>query len=174
MNNQEISKILRHLRLTKNKFIGVFPAEKIPSPVSEDNSSYPYCFVANTDPSWLPGTHWVAVYAERRGSVEYFDSYGRRPMSLKMKRFCGNNYSFNASMLQPYFSASCGQFCIYFLAQRCSGKTLKTIMEHFDPNNLTKNEKLVTSFVHSRFPHFKLSGKCNRFLVSQLCKIFKK
>ena len=36
------------------------------------------CFIANTDPARLPGTHWVAFvsYANRPSVVEFFDSYG--------------------------------------------------------------------------------------------------
>ena len=35
--------------------------------------SYPSSFVINLDPSYKPGSHWVAVYFDRNGIGEYFD-----------------------------------------------------------------------------------------------------
>ena len=166
MNNFAIAKILRHMHSTRNVFLKVYPADQIPS--RNEITTYPCCFVANTDPSWMPGTHWVAVFIGRNGRVEYFDSYGRRPMSPKMKAFCGTDYIYNPKVVQSIFSALCGHFCIYFLAQRCSGKSVKNIIKQFDENNALYNENLVLTFVHSRFPHHKLS--CGGKSVHQKCK----
>jgi len=168
MDNWDIAKILRHMSATKNRFLGVFPAEKIPS--RRDIQRYPCCFVANTDPSWLPGTHWVAVFVGKNGLIEYFDSYGRRPMSPKMRAFCGRDYVYNPKVVQSIFSQSCGQFCIYFLAQRCAGKSIEYIIGQFDDDNTVFNEMLVSSFVNSRFPHHKLSSGRKRNLIYQVCK----
>ena len=33
--------------------------------------------VFNLDPSYKPGSHWVAVYIDRNGLPEYFDFFGR-------------------------------------------------------------------------------------------------
>ena len=168
MNNKDIAKILRHLCVTKNYFLGVFSAEKIPK--RKDIVNYPCCFVANTDPSWLPGTHWVAVFIGKDGLVEYFDSYGRRPMSPKMKAFCGRDYAFNPNAVQSILSSSCGQFCIFVLSQRCSGKSMHSIMKQFRVNNPMFNENMVLTFVNGKFPHNKLSCRRSRGIINQTCK----
>ncbi len=44
--------------VTSKMFCGVFPSNKLPQTVIK----YPCRFVANTNPSDKPGTHWVAFY----------------------------------------------------------------------------------------------------------------
>ena len=41
--------------------------------------SYPSSFVINLDPSYRPGSHWVAVYFDKNGVAEYFDSLAGYP-----------------------------------------------------------------------------------------------
>jgi len=166
MNNWEISKAMRYFPSAKNRFIGVFPADGIPKNIL----NYPCCFIANTDPSWMPGTHWVAVYIDADGTIEYFDSYGRTPMSPQMKSFCGNFFRFNPYMIQPVFSSACGQFCIYFLVQRCRGHSFERVMKMFDFNNLVHNENLVKNFI--KF-NPKVCAKNNRCFYKQCCKPLK-
>ena len=159
---------MRHFPSTKNRFVGVFPADKIPENIT--GYSLPCCFIANTDPSWMHGTHWVAVFVDRNGDIEYFDSYGRRPMSPQMKTFCGTIYQYNPYMIQPVFSALCGRFCIFYLVQRCQGKSFETVLHMFDFNNLIYNENLVSDFVKCQ-P--KVCAKNNRCLYKQCSKPLK-
>ena len=42
-------------------------------------SKFPCGFVANTDPSDEPGTHWIAFYFPSKQKGEFFDSYGKPP-----------------------------------------------------------------------------------------------
>ena len=42
-------------------------------------NTFPYGFVANTDPSTEPGMPWVAFYFPSREKGEFFDSYGHPP-----------------------------------------------------------------------------------------------
>ena len=168
MNNWEISKTMRHYPSTKNRFIGVFPADKIPKNILQ--YSLPCCFIANTDPSWLSGTHWVSVFVDKNGNIEYFDSYGRRPMSPQMKTFCGKVYQYNPCMIQSLFSTSCGQFCIFYLVHRCKGVSLQKVMNMFNINNVEYNENLVKTFVK---PHTKVCAKNVYYLNKQCCKSWK-
>lgn len=147
MNSKEISKVLRSFAHTKNKFRGVFATENIPT----DKRNLPYGFVANTDPSWLPGKHWVAVYVNTDEKVEFFDSFGRRPMNSSLKKLCGRDYIFNERILQSPLSTVCGQYCIYFLYKRCTGKSFKNIMKCFT-RNTRRNDAFVTNFVNRKYP----------------------
>ena len=54
------------------RFDGVFSSDHLPTK--------PRLLVSNTDPSDMPGEHWVAIYVDDDGRYgEYFDSLGRRP-----------------------------------------------------------------------------------------------
>ena len=50
--------------------------------------SFPFAYIFNLDPSYKPGVHWVAVYIDKEGRPEYFDSFGRPPPKEKSKTFC--------------------------------------------------------------------------------------
>ena len=53
-------------------WLGVFPADRLPSRITQ----FPRGLVANTDPSTKPGMHWVAMYFPDTSTSEFFDSYG--------------------------------------------------------------------------------------------------
>ena len=69
MNTAQITHALEQDPVTSKKFCGVFPSDKLPRTIDR----YPCGFVANTDPSSGPGTHWVPLKGE------LFDSYGHAP-----------------------------------------------------------------------------------------------
>ena len=74
MNTAQIDSVLKQDPVTNKKFCGVFASDKLPQAIE----TYLCGFVANTDPSHEPGTHWVAFYfASKEG--EFFDSYGYPP-----------------------------------------------------------------------------------------------
>ena len=62
MNTLQIKRALERNRFTKKIFGGVFAADEVPQIID----TFPYGFVANTDPSTEPGTHWVAFYFPSR------------------------------------------------------------------------------------------------------------
>jgi len=162
MNNWEISKTMRLFPSTRNRFVGVYPADKVPENFLP--FTLPCCFIANTDPSWKPGTHWVAAFVDKNGNVEYFDSYGRRPVNPRIRTFCGRAYRYNPYMIQPLFSVSCAQFCIFYLVQRCKGISFQSVIKMFDINNLEYNEILVKNFVK---PPYVKNVNCRN---KQICK----
>lgn len=77
MNSQEINAVLRSDKVVKQFFAGVFSANNLPK-----INVYPTVLVANLDPDTKPGSHWVAVYFDKNGVADYFDSYGRRPYKV--------------------------------------------------------------------------------------------
>jgi hypothetical protein len=53
--------------------LGVFPAYQMPS----INRTMHCCFILNTEPSGMPGEHWLAFFfGHHSNTLEYFDSYG--------------------------------------------------------------------------------------------------
>ena len=75
MNTAQITHALEEDPITNKKFCGVLPSDKLPQTIDK----YPCGFVANTDPSTKPGTHWISIWigkGENKRTVgEFFDSY---------------------------------------------------------------------------------------------------
>ena len=66
MNTLQIKRALERDTFTKKIFGGVFAADELPKIMN----TFPCGFVANTDPSTEPGTHWVAFYFPSREKGE--------------------------------------------------------------------------------------------------------
>ena len=88
----------------------VFSRDELPHSFTR----YPSAYVANTDPSSLPGQHWVAFFHLSPTHLEFFDSYGCPP----------DDYHFpipptitqidiNSHQIQSDNSSDCGQYCIF-------------------------------------------------------------
>ena len=100
---------------TKKIFGGVFAADEVPQIID----TFPYGFVANTDPSTEPGTHWVAFYFPSREKGEFFDSYGHSPEHYGFKSY--NIEIWNQHKLQSSWSNVCGHYCIFYLYHKSRG-----------------------------------------------------
>ena len=78
MNTLQIERLLKKDLKSKTIFKKVCALDQLEKP------TFPSAYVINSDPSSKPGEHWVAVYFDKRGRGEYFDSYGpiaRSPFS---------------------------------------------------------------------------------------------
>lgn len=129
-------------------FGGVFPCDHLPTDVKK----VPASFIVNTDPSWKPGTHWLAIYIDENRNVEFFDSYGRPAQMytsvFKFIKHMAPGFRANSRQLQGTLSSTCGQFCLYFLVWRNRGVSFSEIMNSFSMR-LDSNDILVTTFVNS-------------------------
>ena len=76
MNSRQLRWILSGDKFTKLSFRSVYAFNEMKSIKSV---SYPSSFVTNLDPSYKPGSHWVAVYFDKNGVGEYVDSFARYP-----------------------------------------------------------------------------------------------
>ena len=76
MNSRQLHWISSGDKFTKLSFKGVYAVDEIKL---IKTVSYPSFFVINLDPSYKPGSDWVAVYFDRNGEGEYFDSFSRYP-----------------------------------------------------------------------------------------------
>ena len=108
------------------------------------------------DPSHKPGVHWVAVYINREGRPEHFDSFGH-PSPREIKDFLctyAESWNYNHVPVQELYSSTCGQFVVSYIYQRCSGLTLKSILQkYFNQHAKIMNDVLVRDFVkmHHQF-----------------------
>ena len=78
MRGEAIDKILIDILWgTPTTYLGIAYLSRDEVPHSFNR--YPSASVANTDPSSLPGQHWVAFYLLSPSHLEFFDSYGCHP-----------------------------------------------------------------------------------------------
>ena len=148
MNNLSITKVLENDIDTKSSFKGVFASDTCPRTLQRGR-----CYVINTDPVTFPGRHWVCVYVPQgKGSVEYFDSYGRPPTTVPgiANVLRNRNVIHNTKQIQSLYSDVCGHYCIYFLKQRCVGRSMHHIVNKFtdDPR---RNDKYVERLIRPLF-----------------------
>ena len=73
MNTLQIERLLKKDLKSKTIFKKVCALDQLEKP------TFPSAYVINSDPSSKPGEHWIAVYFDKRGRGEYFDSYGLPP-----------------------------------------------------------------------------------------------
>jgi hypothetical protein len=141
MNSLEISNILSKNRFTKNYFQGVYSSNNINS-----YNNFPYGLVVNTDRAGEPGTHWVAIFVKNADNVEYFDSYGEPPNS-NIENFLKNFkiINKNKTKIQSIFDISCGPHVIYYIIQKCRGKSMNDITNELDT---PFSDSLVKLFVY--------------------------
>ena len=150
MDTNQIREILKSDKLTKSSFLGVYARDMLPKTSSP---RYPFCCVANTEPSESPGEHWVAMYFDAEGRGEFFCSYGSTPRQGEFDRFLrrnSSNWIYNDSCLQSTDSLVCGHYCIFYLHYKCLGYSMFSIVQMFS-NNRRGNDHIVSKFVKERY-----------------------
>ena len=143
MNTLQLEQALKHNTFTKKIFVGVFAADELPT-----LNTFPSGFVANTDPSTEPGTHWVAFYFPSREKGEFFDSYGHPPEHYGFKSY--NIETWNQHKLQSSWSNVCGQYCIFYLYHKSRGYSMSKIVNMFTDNTAINDSK-VACYVKKTF-----------------------
>lgn len=112
----------------------------------------PAVYIVNSQPSSKPGRHWFVLYFPRVGPAEFFDSLGRKPgyYSWRLERYLNNHggcYIFNTRRVQQVGTTTCGQYCMYYIYQRCQGRCLSDIIHDFHVKDLNHNEDVVKSLI---------------------------
>ena len=100
MNSRQLCWILSGDKFTKLSFRGVYAIDEMKSIKS---LSYPSSFVINLDPSYQPGSHWVAVYFDKNGVGEYFNSLAGYPPHEIVHFLCSHAKGWQ--YIQSYASA---------------------------------------------------------------------
>lgn len=137
MNTSDINTQLNYL----DCFIGTFSRDYIPRKVSK----LPAALVVNTDPHYRPGQHWVAIYIDKNGNGDYFDSYGMPPLYKEIKEFLEDNcnrWCYSTQMLQNIIAVTCGAYCVFYIKLRCLGYTHCDFIKLFT-NRTYINDKIV-------------------------------
>ena len=146
MRGDKLDGIAKHvLRKTNSNYLGVFARDQLPNLHSV---SYPCCFICNTDPAHLPGTHWVSFYLSAPNCIEFFDSYGMHPSTYG---FTITITSHNTLQFQSLHSHVCGEYCIYYLYIRSHCKC--SLGKYFNTKLLSQNDKKVARWVKNLLNH---------------------
>ena len=151
MNSQQLRWILSNDKVTSRNFKGVYALDEIKH---IKQIIFPSAYVFNLDPSYKPGVHWVAVYIDREGLPEYLDSFGRPPPREIIDFLCtyAESWNYNHVPVQELYSTTFGQFVVFYIYQRCSGLTLKSILrKYFNPHAKIMNDVLVRDFVKMHY-----------------------
>ena len=148
MNTLQINKILRRNFATHNFFRGCFASDQIPNNIS----GWPWCIVVNMDPSYMSGSHWVAMFSPKRNLIEYYDSLGMWPppnpeICLFLDRF--KDVKFNRRAIQSTRAKNCGKHVIYFLYNRCRGFAFVNICQRLSKLQ-SSPDNLVNIFIRKR------------------------
>ena len=117
MNSRQLHWILSGDKFTKLSFKGVYAIDEIKL---IETVSYPSSFVINLDPSYKPGSHWVAVYFDRNDIGEYFDSFARHPPH-EVDHFLRSHvkgWQYNRMQVQELYTMTCGQFVVFYVYQK--------------------------------------------------------
>ena len=144
MNTLQLKRALERDTFTKKIFGGVFAADELPKTFD----TFPCGFVANTDPSTKPGTHWVAFYFPSRDKGEFFDSYGYPPEHYGFKSY--KIETWNKYKLQSSWSNVCGQYCIFYLYHKSRGYSMSKIVNMFT-DSTSINDCNVACYVKKHF-----------------------
>lgn len=167
MNSTQLTNAVMSDRLGQNLFRGVFPADEL---TSQNVIDYPCGYIANTDPSHKPGTHWVCFFFDKNKKGEFFCSYGKPPKDYKFETWLANNsktWTFNETRLQGALSSVCGQFCIFYLLHRFRDTTIDGLFS----KDFDLNDKWVNDFIAERF-NMDTAVINTDFLKTQIAKAF--
>lgn len=170
MNSSEISAILNSHPGIKKTFMGVYPADMLPI---NAKTAKPGFYIANTDPHFKAGEHWVAFYIPsnpKTSPMEYWDSYGFKPPEI-LTYFLNPIYMRNTKFIQHPFSSTCGQYCIYYILKRYTGLSMEEIVSFFSVDTL-ENDVIVNQTVENNFC-VDLDIFNIKYLHQQICHSYK-
>ena len=147
----QLNEFFESLPNFKRFFLGVYSIDTCPKKIPLN-----HFLICNTDLSSGSGLHWFALFRFSRQDIECFDSLGvneHKLEVLKSLNFKGvSNIIFNVTQVQANESASCGQFCLYFLFERLHNLdfSFHELMNELFVTDLNKNEEEVQKFINDQ------------------------
>ena len=143
MYKNQLTSILQLDTVAKKIFRGVYAMDRLPTR-SQTSAAY----VINTDNHDEPGSHWIAVFCDKFGRVEYMDSYGLAPLDERCRNFLGSDFTYNILALQRPLSSACGFYCVYYILHRARGISADSILKLLFR---TDSDYIVKKFLYSRY-----------------------
>ena len=127
MNTKQLWTALILNKDTNLKFDGIYSIDTL-----SEIKNKPELIICNTDPSYLPGKHWVLFFFENN-CVDFYDSLGKDiteygPEFIVFIKKFSNNFKQCIGRTQPYRSSLCGLYCLYYAHNKCIGKSMDEIV----------------------------------------------
>jgi hypothetical protein len=136
----------------KDHVLGVFPANQLP----DVRMGRSFGLICNTHIDSMPGEHWISIFGDGKGYLEFFDSFGRTPASNSnyIALWLGKRskaVNINRIKLQGDYSNVCGLYCILFLRARFLGVSMEDFVNSFDLSNTYANDQYVLDVLSSAY-----------------------
>lgn len=134
MSTQDIRGMLQRNEKTRGYLLDVYGADELPTKKVERSV---WLLVCNCCPIDQPGEHWIAMFGDANGNIDFFDSYGLSPAvySWAMAFIRAQNprsINYNSVQLQSLASDVCGEYCLYFCHHRACDAIMTTIIERLE------------------------------------------
>jgi hypothetical protein len=131
MDSEQLYKIINLNSKARKYFKGIYPADKLPVIMK-----FPASLIVNTDKSNKKGEHWQAIFMPNAKTVEFMDTFGRKPNG-PIAEFIENypNKIINSVKLQASYETSCGPHVIYFIILRSLGSNFHNIIKKLENRN---------------------------------------
>ena len=121
LNNRQLDFLASHDPVLEPFFFGTVPCDKLPRHPDKSN---PTGYIVNTDPHYLPGKHWIALWTDGK-TCEVIDSYAL-PLSTygttdPLVDWLNKHWKYvirNGQSLQSLYSQSCGDYALMYLRAR--------------------------------------------------------
>lgn len=131
MNASEIRCFIKGHYLLSTFVRGVYSSDTLPFKVD----FYPSAYVCNTDPSYLPGKHWVVFWMESPQKAEFFYSLGQPPEHYDERfktflMFNSKNTVYSNKPLQETSVNTCGYHVLFYLLMKCRNYSLSYIVQY--------------------------------------------
>jgi len=169
MNTHQLYRILETMINDSSYHFDVIAADRL-FEVYHTYKARPLALIVNTDPEGLPGSHWIAIFRQKHGRLQIFDSYGEpiATYSNHFKFLTLLNAVENCKSIQSMTSNSCGLYCLYFLQFRILGCTFSFVIDCFGCNK-SRNEKRIKSWFKATISSSNIV-RCSLDNPSQRCK----
>lgn len=145
MNEIDVNQSLMLDNCIRHIYSGIISSNEL----SHVKNAYQSLYIVNTDPAYLPGSHWIAIYSDGE-NCELFDSLGNNPNRYGeyFSRFMNQykKFTYSTAKLQSDDSNKCGIFCIYYSYYRSRGFDLSQIINALCRDTQI-NENMMDAFM---------------------------
>lgn len=112
--------------------------------------------IANTDPSWLPGKHWVTMVISENRTGYYYDTAGQHPSTYEgfeefMESNCDGEWYFNDAMIQHPGTPACGHHAVLFCKCVMQGVHPQSVVDMYS-DNLIVNDYFAVMWANAVWP----------------------
>ena len=137
-----IDEVLKKDTQTRRVFLGVYARDELP-----EDLSYPCCLVFNTQPRSQRGQHWLAIFYDKNGNCDFFDSFAMPAANYSLVPYLertSNTWVENKKRILGN-SQYCGHYAILFLIFRVRSNSVK-FFQAFS-SNYSNNDKIIKTLI---------------------------